>query len=168
VKLHLLLITVLFISSATTQIDAVPERLGSQAADIIVRGVAFGSSATVAVVAFGIGFWGLSFALAPARGSSNSMLGLGELSQICGPVISVPAMLVGSLATYSALLSVGIQNKPATQVSAAIFGVSMLLSSLSHWISLKNGSHSQGSFCIGMGVFTGISGLASLALCLRK
>ena len=162
-KLHLLFITVLFISSATTQIYAVPACLGSQTADIIVRAVAFGSSATVAVIGLGIGSLGTIAALGGAL-SHDSV----DLAHFFGSIVSVPAMFVGSLATYSALLSVGIQNKPATQVSAAIFGVSMLLNSLSHWINLRKVSHPERNFCIGAGVFTGIAGLASLALCLRK
>jgi len=163
VKLHLLFFNILFISSATTQIYSAPPRLGSQRSDIIVRLVAFGASSTVAVVGLGIGSLGLFAAIGGAVDRHN-----GELAHVFGSIIGVPAMLVGSLATYSALLSVGIKNKPATKVSAAIFGASMLLNSLSHWINLKNSYHTERKFCIGMGVFTGIAGLASVGLCLRR
>lgn len=163
-KLQLLFINILLISSATMQIYSAPPPLGSQASDNIVRLVAFGASASVAVVGLGIGSFGTMAALGCARSHENNA----DLGHFLGSIISVPAMFVGSLATYSALLSVGIRNKPAVRVSAAIFGVSMLLNSLSHWINLKKVAHTERKFCIGMGVFTGIAGLAALGLCLKK
>jgi len=166
VKLHLLFINLLFISFATTQIYSMQPRLGSQASDNIVRLVAFGASAPVAVVGLGIGSLGtfLAFGEVVAHYRDGD-----QLAHFFGTVIGVPAILVGSLATLSALLAVGVKDKPAMQVSAAIFGVSMLLNSLSHWTTLKRSyDHELSNFCIGAGVVTGIAGLAALGLCLRK
>lgn len=168
-KLHLLFINILFISSATTQIYSV-QPLGSQEADGVVRLVAFGASASVGVVGLGIGSLGLFAALdsvlAPAHYNRD---GGDRLVHLFGTMIGVPAMFVGSLATCSALLSVGVKDKPAAQVAAAIFGSSMLLNSLSHWINLKRSyDHELRNFCIGAGVVTGIAGLAALGLCLGK
>ncbi len=146
------------------QIYSATPRLGGQGSDIIVRLVAFGASAPVAVVGLGIGAWGTICSLHGAVVCQNDA----NFEHMLGTVISVPAMLVGSLATYPALLSVGIENKSAIQFSAAIFGVSMLLNSLSHWINLRKAHPTERNFCIGAGVFTGISGLTALGLCPRQ
>lgn len=161
-KLHLLLINILFISSATIQIYSMHNSLESKAPDYIVRTVAFGASSTVAGIGLGIGSLGLLCAYEGALGRGSGS----GLTHPLGSAISVPAMLVGSLATYSALLAVGIKDKPASKVSGTLFGVSMLINSLSHWINLKN-PHER-DLCVGMGVFTGLSGLAVLWLCLRR
>jgi hypothetical protein len=156
-KLHLLFINLLFISFATIQIYSMQNSLESK----VVRTVAFGASSAVAGVSLGIGSFGLFCAI--EGGLSKGA----DLSHEFGTIISVPTMLVGSLATYPALLSTGIKDKTASKISGTIFGVSMLLNSLSHWINLQN-SHCEKNLCIGMGVFTGIVGLTALGICHRK
>lgn len=156
-KLHLLLINLLLVSPVTIRIYSMQSSTESE----VVRAVAFGASSVVAGIGLGIGSFGLYCALDGASHQRN------DVAHILGSATSVPAMFVGSCAAYSGLLAIGLKDRNASKISGTIFGVSMLLNSLSHWINLKN-SCSNDYLCPSLGAFTGIAGMVALARCFRR
>jgi len=131
------------------------------ASNFIVRAVAFGASSMVAGIGLGIGSFCLCGTLAGAFKDD-------DLAHVFCSVINVPSTLVGSFAIYVALLSLGTKDNIAAKASKSIFGTSMLLNSLSHWINLRRSNHPERNWCIGMGAFTGILGLKTLSACFKK
>lgn len=125
------------------------------------RVITFVMSAIVAKMSFSIAKGSLWAAFFPMRDEYCLVHGLGAL-------IHVPATAIGSLATYPALLALGVKNSTAAQTSGAIFGCSMLANSLSHWVSLKSGTSASKGLCVGMSVVTGVLGLATLSACLGE
>jgi uncharacterized membrane protein len=162
-KLHLFFIDLMIISFTSMQVYSMQQNVESKVPNYIVRTVACVASSAVAGGSLGFG----SLCLCGALGGASHTLGCKDLAHTFGSVISVPAMLVGSFATYPAFLSMGVKDKTAAKVSGTIFGVSMLINALSHLINLQN-QNCEKSLCIGMGVFTGLVGLATLGICHKK
>ena len=163
-KFHLLIINLLCISSVTMQTCPMQDSLKVTASDYIVRTLAFGASATVATIGLRTGYLSL-------RTSLKGALGCGEkdlVGHFFGSVISVPSMFIGSFGTYFALLAAGIKHRYAFATSGIIFGSSMLVNSLSHWINLTRSYDSEKELCAGTGVFTGLVGLAILGASLKR
>lgn len=132
------------------------------ASNFIVRAVAFGASSMVVGISFGVGFLGLFLSYFPVRSYELMNLQIGLLG------VKTKSMFIGSLATYPVLLSLGVKNKVAAKASGSIFGIYMLLNSLSHWINLKRSDYPEKKWFAYMGASTGILGLATLAVSLRE
>jgi len=135
--------------------------LTNQTPSSIARVITFATSSAVAGIGFGVGGVGLALAFNPKQDEYC-------LAHVFGSLINVPATAVGSLAMYPALLALGLKNHEATQMAGSIFGCTMLANSLSHWVSLKNDTSGMKDVCVGMGIVTGILGLATLAVSLRE
>lgn len=162
----------LFISSATIQIHAMQKEiiqamqlpLSSEAIEKIVRLENIGVYSFNGAVGIGMGALESVAALYLAWSRKNDA----EHFHAVGTSVSVPLMLSGSSSACLALFSGGMKIMPAARVSAAMLGVPMLLNSLGHWINLKNSCNTERNYCIGLGVFTGIVGLAAVGFSLKK
>jgi hypothetical protein len=165
-KLHLFFISLLSISFVTMPIHSMQSRWVSELDILAARAIAFSVSAATAGVSLGAGVFGTYVVLKAAMRKLYSKND--ELAHALCSLINVPALFVGSCATYTMLLSVGVKDRYASKTAGTLFGSSMLLNSLSHWINVKQEYVIDKKLCIGMGAFTGLSGLAALGLCLRK
>jgi hypothetical protein len=163
-KLHLFFISLLSISSVTMPTHSMQSRQGRELGDFVTRAIALQVVAMTAGVSLGFGSLCLAGTCCDAI---RNMHATGTHAVIS--LFSTPALFVGSCAAASAMFVLGVKDRTAIRAGGTIFGCSMLFDSLIYGINRwKEENEDEKKLCIGMGAFTGLSGLAALGLCWRK